>query len=71
LGRQRPKELSAEYRERIQATSLLVLLDLFLRYYVEQMNLFTSVVTLREQGAVLPKVEWPANPVLWRISIEV
>lgn len=66
-----PRELPNEYRERLQGTSLLVLLDLFFRYYVEQVNLFTSVVTLREQGALLPKVEWPANPVLWRLSIEV
>lgn len=66
-----PHTLPAEYRDRLHGTSLLVMLDLFFRYYVEQMNLFTSVVTLREQGLLLPKTEWPANPVLWRVSIEV
>lgn len=64
------KELPAEYRERLQSTSLLVLLDLFFRYFVEQINLFTSVITLRDQGTVLPKTKWLGNPVLWRISVE-
>jgi hypothetical protein len=64
-------ELSPEYQERLRNTPLLVLLDMFFRYYVEQVNIFTGTVTLRDQGTVLPKTRWPGNPVLWRISVEV
>jgi hypothetical protein len=64
-------ELSAAQQEKLSNTPLLVLLDLFFRYYVEQVNIFTSTVTLRNRGTVLPKTRWPTNPVLWRVSVEV
>jgi hypothetical protein len=60
-----------ECRQRLERLSLLVLLDLFFRYYVEQFDLFTSVITLRERKTTLPKIQWPKVPVLWRMCIEV
>jgi hypothetical protein len=64
-------ELSAEQQERLVNIPLLALLDLFFRYYVEHVNIFTSVVTLRDKGTVMPKTKWPGTPVLWRVSVEV
>ena len=67
-----PDTLSNEYIDSLAEIPLLVLLDLFFRYYVEVVNIFTSIITLRDgENMLLPKVKWPNNAVLWRISIEV
>lgn len=56
--------------ERFNNVSIVQLLDRFFRYYVEELDLFSAVITLRNQGDLLPKVIWKKNPVLWRLSIE-
>lgn len=56
--------------ERFSAVSVVNLLDRFFRYYVEGFQLFSSVVTLRNQGETLSKAVWQKTPVLWRLSIE-
>jgi len=65
-----PVTLTEDQQAVLVETPLLVLLDLFFRYYVEQIDIFSSIVTLRDEGSLMPKSKWPANPVLWRISIE-
>lgn len=56
--------------ERLANVSIIQLLDRFFRYYVEEFDLFAAVVSLRNQGDVLPKTMWKKGAVLWRLSIE-
>jgi hypothetical protein len=64
-------ELPIQYVTKIQTTSLFELLDRFFRYYVEDIDLFSKVITLRDGGKLLAKADWSRPPVLWRMSIEV
>jgi hypothetical protein len=56
--------------ERFANISIVQLFDRFFRYYVEEFDLFSAVITLRRQGDLLPKGIWKKAPVLWRLSIE-
>lgn len=70
--RNEPKVLPKEYQERLAGITLIELLDRFFRYYVEVLDIFQSVITLRGQGEVRKKSECAckASPVLWRLCIE-
>lgn len=65
------QELPAVFASKLRSTSLVELLDTFFRYYVEEFDIFGGVVTLREKGIVLNKLDWMKNPVFWRMAIEV
>ena len=60
-----------QYTQKLQSVSVIALLDSFFRYFLEQLDLFSSVVTLRDKGVTLSKREWTKGAVLWRMSIEV
>ena len=65
-----PKQLEQRYVSKIESTSLLEMLDIFFRYYVEVFDPFESVVSLKGRGEVMRKSVWRKNAALWRLSIE-
>lgn len=64
-------EYNAFANAKINSTYLMELLDRFFRYYVEEFDTFTGVVSIQGQGEILHKMNWQKTPVLWRISVEV
>lgn len=65
-----PKPLEQRYVSKIENTSLLEMLDIFFRYFVEVFDPFESVVSLKGRGEVMRKSVWKKNAALWRLSIE-
>lgn len=64
--------LPARFVARLEDSSVFELMDLFFRYYTERFDVFGAVVSLKADGQLLQKTDWPRhNAVLWRLSIEV
>lgn len=62
--------LPEEYASKIKETTLIELMDIFFRYYVNIHNTFRDVISLKGQGEVINKCGWRKNQILWRLSIE-
>lgn len=68
----------SEYYSKIANVSLTELLDEFFRYYVEEFDTFSSIITIRPNALVINKYNpmnssstFPSpNCVMWRLSIE-
>eukprot|EP01031_Cornospumella_fuschlensis_P026351 gene26351-31833_t len=66
-----PTTLPTSYLQKLHNTSVFQLLDLFSRYFVESMDIFQGVVTLRGKGEVSTKLGWEnRTSVLWRLAVE-
>ena len=64
------QKMDNRYISKLESISLLELIDIFFRYFVEVFDIFKSVITLRGQGQVIEKPNWEISSVLWRLSIE-